>query len=89
MAQPSQAPKPTRVVAGRVSTAQFLSLEQELGDRGIGRSALVADLVITWLNAVTGRGNRCTCPDCPGNMRTTRRRYQATESLSLFEDITA
>lgn len=89
MAQPSQIEKPTRVVAGRVSAGQFLSLNQELADRGIGRSALVADLVITWLNAVTGRGSQCHCTDCPGNMRTTRRRFAATESMSMFEDMTA
>lgn len=89
MAQPSQAPRSTSVVAGRISTAQFVSLDQELADRDIPRSSLVADLVLTWLNAATGRGHRCTCPDCPGNMRTMRRRFPATESVSLFEEISA
>jgi len=85
MAQPSQIENGTRVVSGRVSAAQFLSLEQELADRGLGRSALVQGLVLTWLNAVTGRGHRCTCPDCPGNIRTIRRRADER----LFEDLTA
>lgn len=85
MAQPSQIENGTRVVSGRVSAAQFLSLEQELTDRGLGRSALVQSLVLTWLNAVTGRGHRCTCPDCPGNIRTIRRRSDER----LFEGITA
>lgn len=85
MAQPSQIENGTRVVSGRVSAAQFLSLEQELTDRGLTRQSLVAGLVLTWLNAVTGRGHRCTCPDCPGNIRTIRRRVDER----LFEDATA
>ena len=89
MAQSSQAPRSTSVVAGRISTAQFVSLDQELADRDIPRASLVADLVLTWLNAATGRGHRCTCPDCPGNMRTMRRRYPATKSVALFEEISA
>lgn len=89
MAQPSQEMHHTRVVAGRISPAQFLSLDQELADRGLKRSVLVADLVITWLNAVTGRGHRCTCPGCPGNIRTLRRHISVTQQESLFEDMTA
>lgn len=91
MAQPSQINEHTRVVSGRISAAQFLSLEQELADRHLKRSVLVADLVITWLKAATGRGHRCTCADCPGNMRTMRRYVSIDEALfdSLTEDITA
>jgi hypothetical protein len=85
MAQPSQIENPSRVVSGRVTVSQFLSLEQELADRRIGRSALVASLVLTWLDAVTGRGHRCACPDCPGNIATMRRRLDER----LFEKITA
>jgi hypothetical protein len=71
--QPSQMNLPSRVVSGRVSAAQFLSLEQELADRGVKRTQLVAQLVLTWLRAATGRGHVCTCPDCPGNLATMRR----------------
>lgn len=84
MAQPSQVNLPTRVVSGRVSAAQFLSLEQELTDRGIKRTNLVAQLVLTWLGAATGRGHVCACTDCPGNIRTMRR-LGAIESDILDE----
>lgn len=88
MAQPSQIERPNRVVSGRLSAAQFLSLEQELADRGMSRATLVADLVLAWLRAVTGRGHRCHCPDCPGNMATLRRRGGEQPSLWL-DDLTA
>jgi hypothetical protein len=89
MAQPSQMERPNRVVSGRLSAAQFLSLEQELTDRGLNRSTLVADLVLAWLRAVTGRGHRCHCPDCPGNMATIRRTAGVQPSLWLDDAYSA
>lgn len=88
MAQPSQIGNHTRVVSGRVSAAQFVSLNQELADRRISRSDLVAELVLGWLRAVTGRGYHCTCPDCPGNLRQNRRLADTIQN-PLFEDMTA
>lgn len=85
MAQPSQEEFGGRVVSARVPTATFMSLQEELADRGLTRQSLIAGLVRTWLNAVTGRGHRCTCPDCPGNIATIRRRVDDR----LFEEISA
>lgn len=87
MAQPSQVNLSSRVVSGRISTAQFLSLEQELADRRIKRTNLVSQLVLTWLRAATGRGHVCTCPDCPGNLQTMRR-HGAIE-MDLLDELTA
>lgn len=68
MAQPSQINYSTRVFSARLPAAQSLSLDQELIDRGMNRQSLIEKLLLGWLRAVTGRGYRCTCPNCPGNM---------------------
>lgn len=87
MAQPSQDEFGGRVVSARLPTATFMSLEQELADRGLKRGNLISALVLTWLRAATGRGHVCTCPDCPGNLRTMRR-HGAVE-MDLLDELTA
>lgn len=76
--QPSQENENSRVVSARLRPAEFMSLTQELDARGMKRGPLLESLIRTWLDAVTGRGYQCVCPDCPGNMtgRAKRARYR-------------
>lgn len=62
-----------RTITGHVTPAQYMSLVDELHDRGIDPDVLITGLVLAWLGAVTGHGTRCHCPGCPANIRTVRR----------------